>query len=444
VVRDGRIVSVGGPVQAGRGVRRIDGRGRFLIPGLIDTHVHIGHPAALDDDALEKHPDLLAAYRAQLPRAYLAFGFTSIVDLDLDPKDSAWFEAAPLHPRLYGCGRGVRIAGGYMALGVPPNAAESDFPFLVYEPGRDAAWPATLDRAQHTPERLVQRVADEGGICVKAFVEPGFGIFDWPVPRPATLGALRAEATRRRLAFVVHATSVEAWRAAVTARADVIAHGLWHWKGDRLSAAPPAEARAVVEEAARSGLRIQPTLRVLRSGIFDASILDDPRLAWSLPPEVIAYLRGGEARAALRALAASYDAAARAAGETVGAERLIAVANERAAATLRLMLEAKATLLLGSDTPSGEGIGNPPGLNGRLEIQAWADAGIPPAVILRAATLQNAEAFGRSAEIGSIEPGKRADLVLLGADPLKAASAYDSIEMIFLGGEPIGREALRP
>jgi hypothetical protein len=65
----------------------------------------------LDDGAIRSHPEPLPAYRAQLPRAYLAFGFTTLVDLDLKPQTRAWFEAAPLHPNLYHCGRGVRIAG---------------------------------------------------------------------------------------------------------------------------------------------------------------------------------------------------------------------------------------------------------------------------------------------------------------------------------------------
>jgi len=52
-------------------------------------------------------------------------------------------------------------------------------------------------------------------------------------------------------------------------------------------------------------------------------------------------------------------------------------------------------------------------------------------------------AFGLSHELGSIEVGKRADLLLLKENPLTNVSAYDSIEIIFLNGEPIAREALR-
>src|SRR5216684_1023364 len=92
VIRNGTIAEIGTNLVAGPHARRIDGSGRFLIPGLIDSHVHAGHSAALDDDAIDAHPELWTVYRAQVPRAYLAFGFTSIVDLDLRPGDKAWFE----------------------------------------------------------------------------------------------------------------------------------------------------------------------------------------------------------------------------------------------------------------------------------------------------------------------------------------------------------------
>jgi cytosine/adenosine deaminase-related metal-dependent hydrolase len=77
------------------------------------------------------------------------------------------------------------------------------------------------------------------------------------------------------------------------------------------------------------------------------------------------------------------------------------------------------------------------------QLQDWADAGAPLGLILRAATLGNASALGLSRDLGSIEVGKRADLLLLARNPLASVTAYDSIEMIFLNGEPIARESLR-
>ena len=70
------------------------------------------------------------------------------------------------------------------------------------------------------------------------------------------------------------------------------------------------------------------------------------------------------------------------------------------------MLQDHVPLLFGSDTPGVDGFGNPPGLNGRLELQNWADAGAPLSLILRAATLDNATALGLSHELGSIEVGR--------------------------------------
>jgi imidazolonepropionase-like amidohydrolase len=446
VVRAGRIAQVVTERVAGPHARRIDGRGRFLMPGLIDSHVHLGHPAMLDDAVLDAHPELRAAYRARLPRTYLAFGFTALVDLDLSADTRAWFEAAPLHPDLFHCGRAVRIAGGYGAQRIPTDPARAAAVNLVYEPGQAERWPAALDPGDYTPARAVERVAAAGGVCVKTFLEPGFGgAFHWPVPRAETLAALRDEAHRRRLVLVIHANAVESWRAAIDARADVIAHGLWHWPGDAMVAAPPVEADRAIAAAARAGVGVQPTLQAVfgDQSIFDAAILDDRRLADALPGSVLAYLHGAEAQAARRAVADEYR---RAIAELYPGQpdpaRAMSIAPARATATLRRMLAHGVRLLLGSDTPSNEGIGNPPGLNGRLEIQRWFEAGAPPATILRAATLDNAAAFGLADQLGSIEVGKRANLLLVRANPLDTVAAYDAIEIVFSNGTPIDRSAL--
>jgi imidazolonepropionase-like amidohydrolase len=193
---------------------------------------------------------------------------------------------------------------------------------------------------------------------------------------------------------------------------------------------------------------VQPTLQAVYGdqSIFDESLLENPRLAESLPRALIAYLHGDEARAARRATADEYRGAIAgffgpAASDPAAA---MAVAPARATNTLRLMLDRQVRLLFGTDTPSNEGIGNPPGLNGRFEMQRWYDAGVPLPRILRAASLDNAAAFQLSGDLGSIEVGKRADLLLLRADPLRSVAAYDAIETVFLDGRPIERNSLLP
>lgn len=441
VLRDGRIARIGTKLASAPRMRVIDGSGRYLVPGLIDSHVHVGHSAALDDDAIDAHPDLWDAYRAQVPRAYLAFGFTSIVDLDLKPRDQAWFEATPLHPRFYTCGRGVHVAGGYGAFHVPALSSKN-FPNLVYEPQEAKSWPAGLDPGDFTPEAAVARAAAQHAICIKAFVESGFGVFHWPMLRTGTLAALKRAAKARGLVLMVHANALDSWTSALAAHADIIAHGLWVWPGDPAAAAPSQDAREAVLAAARSGIRVQPTLQVVNGerALFDPAVLDDPRMAFALPAPVLAYLRTPEAEKSRLGLAQEYRKAA----PPPGMDKVLAATIERSRATFKLMLAAHVKLIFGSDTPAGDGFGNPPGLNGRLEIQDWADAGASPALILRAATLDNARALGLAQDLGSVEPGKRADLLLLTKNPLDDVSAYDAIETVFLGGEAHARDTLRP
>ncbi len=448
VIRNGKIAEIGTSLVAGPHAQRIDGRHRFLIPGLIDTHVHVGDVAPLDDDAIAAHPDLLEAYRAQLPRAFLAFGFTTLVDLNLAPDTLSWFNRAPVHPTLYHCGPAVRVIGGYTAQRIPKDAAAANRINIVYQSSQAKDWPAALDPRDYTPARAADRVVAAGGICLKTFVEPGFGgVFHWPVPTAETLDALRAETRRRGLVFVIHANAVESWQAAIGAHADVIAHGLWHWPGDRMSATPPAEARDTIAAAVRAGIWVQPTLQVIygEGSIFDASLLDDPRLAESLPRSVIAYLKGSEGQAVRRAMADEYrQAFAKVLGPSVDPATAMSIGPARVTATLRLMLADNVKLLFGTDTPAGEGIGNPPGLNGRMEMGHWAEAGVPLPRILRAATLDNAVAFGLAKDLGTIEVGKRADLLLLRADPLKTIAAYDAIDTVFVNGTVIARTSLLP
>jgi len=448
VIRGGRIAEIGTDIVAGPHAQRVDGSERFLIPGLIDSHVHVGDIAPLDDEAVDAHPELLETYRAQLPRAFLAFGFTTLVDLNLAPDTLSWFNRAPIHPTLYHCGPAVRVIGGYTGLRIPKDAAAANRMNIVYQSSQAKDWPAALDPRDYTPARAVDRVVEAGGICLKTFVEPGFGgAFHWPVPSAETLTALRAETRRRGLVFVIHANAVESWQAALDAHADVIAHGLWHWPGDRMGTTPPVEARDVIEAAARAGNWVQPTLQVIygEQSIFDVSLLDDPRLIESLPRSVIAYLKGSEGQAARRAMADEYrQAFAKILGPSVDPVTAMSIGPARVTATLRIMLADNVKLLFGTDTPAGEGIGNPPGLNGRLEMGHWVDAGVPLPRILRAATLDNAAAFGLAKDLGTIEVGKRADLLLLRADPLKTVAAYDAIDTIFVNGTPVARASLLP
>jgi imidazolonepropionase-like amidohydrolase len=322
-----------------------------------------------------------------------------------------------------------------------PSVSSPKFPNLVYEPKEAQRWPKSLDPGDYTAERAVSRAADTGAICVKAFVESGFGQFSWPNLNTETLQKIHDAAKKRKLPLMVHANSVDAWQSALDAHAEIIAHGLWVWSGDASSSVPPPEVNNVISAAARAGTYVQPTTQTIagESAMIDPSLLDDPRLTMALPRVVVAYLRSAEG---VKARIASLDEY-RKASPPPGFEPLLKVVIERTHATFKIMLQDHVPLAFGSDTPGVDGFGNPPGLNGRFELQNWANAGAPLSLILRAATLDNATALGLSHELGSIEVGKKADLLLLKDNPLATVSAYDSIKMVFLDGEPITPEALR-
>jgi len=99
-------------------------------------------------------------------------------------------------------------------------------------------------------------------------------------------------------------------------------------------------------------------------------------------------------------------------------------------------------LLFGSDTPGNATFAMPPGLNGRLEMQRWREAGVTALQTFQAATIKNAEFFGLQDEIGTVEVGKQADLLLLSDDPTENIEAYDSIQLIILDGEVLNRADL--
>jgi len=96
-----------------------------------------------------------------------------------------------------------KVAGGYMAFKVPP-ASSSNFPNLVYEPKEAGHWPGSLNPGDYTAEQAVSRAANAGAICVKSFVEPGFGTFHWPYLHTETLQEIRGAAKRRKLVLMVH------------------------------------------------------------------------------------------------------------------------------------------------------------------------------------------------------------------------------------------------
>jgi Tol biopolymer transport system component/imidazolonepropionase-like amidohydrolase len=118
----------------------------------------------------------------------------------------------------------------------------------------------------------------------------------------------------------------------------------------------------------------------------------------------------------------------------VNGARATAVGN---GVLLRQLVERGALVVTGTDAPF---VPYAAGLH--AELRLYARAGLTPAQILHAATWQSAVAAHVENDLGSIEPGKVADLVVIDGDPLQDIAALDDVVLTVKGGRGFSQEAL--
>jgi imidazolonepropionase-like amidohydrolase len=417
----GRITAVG--TQVLKGNKEIDGSGRYLIPGLIDTHAHIDEIPGMTTSQLAEHPDLHALALRQIPRSYLYFGYTTVLSLGANGAPARW-NALEDRPDAFFCGK-TPVVAGYSF-----TSFETDSYFL-FTPEQQSQLPASINAAEHTPEAVVSRMARDGAICVKTYYEKGFGaVRNLPVPTLAMIQSLVAAAHRLALPVFMHANSKQAQAFALEAGVDVLAHGMWNGHEPQNGELAP-DVRALVDKIIERGVGYQPTARVIRglADLHDPGFLLNPALSRVYSAALIEWYRSDEG-AWFAKLDEPYG--------VTGYRR----AAESSDLVLRTLAQRNARLLFGTDTPSAPIYTNPPGLNGFWEMKHWSAAGVSLRQLLTAATIGNAAAMRLAREIGTVEKGKRAHLLLLRANPLDTVDAYDAIETVFLAGRPIRRADL--
>ena len=416
--------------------------GQYLIPGLMDSHVHVSSIPGMNPDQVNltqrlarsysKHEALAESYLKQLPRSYLYYGYTTLVDLVAAfPRELDDFRNEPLHPDLYSCNPSMPFANGYPMSYAPPEERFSQFPNFIYDPAQAATIPPQYKPEDHTPAADVARVKRAGGICVKTFFERGFGgVKNLPVMAPGVLSEIRRAASANGLVLMMHANSFEAQRFAVNGNVDVIAHGLWNW-GD-LGASPELtdQIKQLLDQIVRKRIGYQPTIQVLYGleAPFDSGYLKDPALTKIIPKGLIEWFESPEGPSNPP--------------DAVMVQTFEQGPMERVRQVVAYLASKDANFLFGTDTPSAPTYGNLPGLNGFLEMKQLQRAGMSLKQIFRAATINNAREFKLESQIGTIEPGKVANLVLMTKNPLKTIEAYDSVTTVFLHGKPISRKDL--
>lgn len=409
VTRDGRIECAGPralcPVPAG--VDTLDARGMWVLPGLVDAHVHYsqtgwadGRPDALDLRAeypYEATEARLKAHPEAFHRAWLASGVTAVFDVGGFPwtlrmRDDA--ERSTEAPHVSAAGPLLSTLDHWLNL-----PAERQFIVL-----RDST----------SAREGVRYLKSIGSNAVKVWFinRPGM---DFAAMERAVMAA--GEAARSAgLPLIVHATGLAEARAALRAGAKLLVHSV----DDQ-----PIDAE-FIELCRRNGTIYCPTLTV-RNGYVELAratvgsagpIIDDPNAV--VDSLTLAHI-------------ASTGAVARRLGITRPMPRRTAMdsLNRTMAENLMRVRRAGIPIAMGTDA------GNPLTLHGPAvyaEMEAMQRAGMAPMDIIVSATGNGARAMGREAEFGTIAPGKAADLVLVGADPTRDIANLRQVRWVMRGG----------
>ncbi len=427
--------------KAPSGVTVVSGNGQYLIPGLIDSHVHLASVPGMSFDQSEAKQQMVQEYFQQLPRSYLYFGYTTLVDLAVSqPQVLDDFRHAPLHPDLYDCGGSLPFANGYPMSFIPPAARFKPFPNFIYDPKQADRIPPEYKPEDHTPAADVARVKASGAICVKTYFERGFADDkNLPVMSPEMLAEIRSEATKDGLVLMIHANAFEAQKFAAEGNADVIAHGMWNW-GDLDNKNPelPDEIKQVLDQIVAKKIGYQPTIQVLNGGLayFEPEYFKTDTIAMITPKALLEWFQSPEAQWFGKVL-----------NENGAPDATIIKGYEQGPLrhvrqVVAYLASKNANFVFGTDTPSSPTYGNLPGLNGYEEMKQLRKAGLSLAQIFTAATISNAREFKLDSQLGTIEPGKIANLVLMKKSPLESIDAYDSITTVWLHGKAISRESL--
>jgi imidazolonepropionase-like amidohydrolase len=381
------------------GARVVGGPDAWIVPGLFDAHVHF-----FQSGGIFTRPDIVdltdrvpyakerAAIAASLDRTlarYLRSGVTSVVDMggplwNFDVRAHA--NAAALAPR-------VAVAGPLLSsVSRPQMVLDGDGPIVEVKTPDQAREIVRGQAARHPDLVKLWWVVPRGGTAA-----------DWlPVGKAAI-----EEAHARGLRVAVHATELETARTAVQAGADVLVHSVDDAPLDesfvallRARRIPYVTTLVVLEgyaEALGQHVHLSPAERAVADPAVVASVVSPPPL-----PE----------RAAAIA-------------DRMRDRMAVALANAKRAE------EAGVLVVAGSDAGN---IGTFHGPAVLRELELLVQAGLTPAQALRAATLDAARAFGKERDLGSVEPGKLADLVVLEADPLADVRNLARIRAVVKGG----------
>jgi len=375
------------PLDAPSGARRIDGVGKYLIPGLMDMHVHLAGARA--PGGVNEREGIRSLH------GFLYSGFTSVYDagnlpdyiFDLRARERGGEITAP---RIFASGGVVTTPGGHG--GGRGATLVSDWPEAI----------EALDAHLARGPDMVKLTFDEHGWGTRPLI---------PLLDPDLMERVGAYLNEHGVRTTVHISHEYRARQAIAAGINTLAHPVIQ--------GPVSEE--FVSLMASSGTPMVSTLTIGEGYsrlVEDPGFLDAPLYRAVYEPERIEELRT-DVRDAYAARA-----------WTTWMKVMTPVAQEN----LRLIADAGGVIVLGSDQSSGPA--------SHRELELMVAGGISPLEAIRTGTLNAAVFLGKQRDMGTVEEGKLADLVLLEADPLIDISNAQKIAAVIKGGIVIDREEL--
>lgn len=400
LLRDGRIAAVGQHVDLPKDAALIDGSGQTLIPGLVGMHDHMFYPAPKVNPAAKDaiYPEQASSF----PKLYLAGGVTTIrttgstepyTDLDLKKAIDAGLVPGPK----------MHTTGPYLE-------GKGSFTPQMHE----------LVDAQDA-RNTVNYWMDEGATSFKAYMH---------ITR-AELSAAIAAAHARGIKVTGHLCSI-GFTEAADLGIDNLEHGLFvdteFSAGKQPDVCPDTKAavahlatmrvddpgiQQLIKHLVTKHVALTSTLPVFETMVPGRAPQDARVLDAMLPQARAEYLKTRENVAAMK-------------------DSPWPKAFELEMAFERAFVKAGGTLLAGLD-PTGYG-GVIAGYGDQREVELLVEAGFTPVQAIQIATLNGARFMGADKEIGSIDVGKAADLVLVKGNPEKNIKDIENVALIFKDG----------
>ena len=436
LISDGRISEIGVDVVIPSDHERIDVSGKWITPGLIDSNVHL--ILLTIPEFFIKYEDRLTDIAIQSAQVGLKYGLTTMPD--------TW---GPLKPLLEArdrinsgefVGSRVLVAGNIIGTGGPFSAyfmgswpvdgltlryggwVHPDVQRRINALWEDDVGPAMLAMTPDEAAETLRKYIDKGVDFVKVGVSGhGIGPVEPLLFSPAVLHAMREEVRRAGIPFSTHTFSVESLRLAVELEPDLLMHPNVMSVPFRYASPPQREAiealiKTIADQEIYSGLMAVPEkYKTSQYEEWDAhEHADQPRLNKIMVNRQLGLMHS------------SFE--------------------ERVADT-KVWLDAGVRYTLATDQgPDTTELG--PVAWSRLgrahfgRMVGLQDAGATPMDILIAATRNGAEAYGLGDDLGTIEVGKLADLLVISEDPMTDIGNLRHIEMVIKEGQIIDRDAL--